>query len=316
MLNKQRLDKMAQMPIEYYKPVFDYNTSIQQILHPICAPLERHFGITHFAYFKHFSQGHYICLSNSSAYQTTTLLNDYMMRTSFFSNLQEALKKHKINKVIWPDVYKTDDDLVLSLHAQGIAQGLNLSYFKEETVEMYFFGASPEHIKLQDLYKRHAFYLEKFCLFFQEKVSFLLRDIDKRKMGISPHLRAHYPIIDSFFCPESSWDTKGKEFLASLRGAPSCQKQSILLSPREKECLLLLSKARSTKEIARLLNISPRTVESYLDNIRYKTGYRYKADLVRWFESTLPRTYSPENWGPNSPATFIFGYPSFTSGWT
>jgi DNA-binding CsgD family transcriptional regulator len=44
------------------------------------------------------------------------------------------------------------------------------------------------------------------------------------------------------------------------------------LSKREKEVLLLVGKAKTSKEIALELNISPRTVHFYLENAYFKLG--------------------------------------------
>ena len=45
----------------------------------------------------------------------------------------------------------------------------------------------------------------------------------------------------------------------------------ILLTPRESEILLLLMRGYTSKEVANSINISRRTVEFYLDNVKKKT---------------------------------------------
>jgi DNA-binding CsgD family transcriptional regulator len=52
------------------------------------------------------------------------------------------------------------------------------------------------------------------------------------------------------------------------------------LSKREIECLQLTIKGYTAKRIARELNISHRTVEEYLFNIRVKTGTSSKSELI------------------------------------
>ena len=47
-------------------------------------------------------------------------------------------------------------------------------------------------------------------------------------------------------------------------------REDVLLTPREAECLFLRSQGRSSKEAARYLNLSPRTVEKNFENIRVK----------------------------------------------
>lgn len=57
----------------------------------------------------------------------------------------------------------------------------------------------------------------------------------------------------------------------------------VLLSKRQRECLTLLSIGKTIKETAKLLSISPRTVESYLGNIKMKSGITEKSKLLDAF---------------------------------
>lgn len=52
------------------------------------------------------------------------------------------------------------------------------------------------------------------------------------------------------------------------------------LTKRETECLLLLLEGKINKEIANLLKIGVRTVESYIDNIKKKLGCNNKSGII------------------------------------
>jgi hypothetical protein len=54
------------------------------------------------------------------------------------------------------------------------------------------------------------------------------------------------------------------------------------LTGREREVLRLLAEGKILKEIATLLNVSPRTVEFHKNNIVTKTGLRTNAELARY----------------------------------
>jgi DNA-binding CsgD family transcriptional regulator len=54
----------------------------------------------------------------------------------------------------------------------------------------------------------------------------------------------------------------------------------ITLSKREAECLEGLALGKSMKEIGKLLDLSPRTIEFYLNNIKDKTGIRSKEEII------------------------------------
>src|SRR5580704_3796342 len=54
------------------------------------------------------------------------------------------------------------------------------------------------------------------------------------------------------------------------------------LTSREREVLQLLAEGKIIKEIAGILNISPRTVEFHKNNLVVKTGLRTTAELARY----------------------------------
>ena len=54
-----------------------------------------------------------------------------------------------------------------------------------------------------------------------------------------------------------------------------------LISPRERQVMELISKEYSTKEIAKLLFLSPATVESHRKNLRIKLDCKNMAGVVR-----------------------------------
>jgi len=60
---------------------------------------------------------------------------------------------------------------------------------------------------------------------------------------------------------------------------PVAQKE---LSPREREILQLVAEGMSTKEIAGILNVSAKTVETHRANIMHKLNFRSLAELVRY----------------------------------
>ena len=55
-----------------------------------------------------------------------------------------------------------------------------------------------------------------------------------------------------------------------------------MLTAREREVLQLAAEGRTSPEIARRLNISPRTVETHRTNLMRKLGLRTQTDLVKY----------------------------------
>lgn len=53
------------------------------------------------------------------------------------------------------------------------------------------------------------------------------------------------------------------------------------LTPREKEVMRMIIDGKSNKEMARIIDISPRTIEVHRGNVMRKSGAKNAADLVR-----------------------------------
>ncbi len=78
-------------------------------------------------------------------------------------------------------------------------------------------------------------------------------------------------------------NAKGQESLSRL------MVNGVSLTPRESECLIFIMRGYTAKEIGKSMNVSSRTVECHLDNIKEKTGYLTKSRII---DSLLCNTYN------------------------
>lgn len=69
---------------------------------------------------------------------------------------------------------------------------------------------------------------------------------------------------------------------AKLRKLQQDGRTTPALSPREREVLCLIAQGRSGKDIARIMDISPRTVETHRNRLMGKLQLHNVADLVRY----------------------------------
>lgn len=75
-------------------------------------------------------------------------------------------------------------------------------------------------------------------------------------------------------------------------------KCEIQLSKRQKEVLFYLTRGKTSKMIAKILSLSVRTVEYYIENIKEKFNCRTKSELIccalkNGFHEFIPSFYSP-----------------------
>lgn len=56
--------------------------------------------------------------------------------------------------------------------------------------------------------------------------------------------------------------------------------ENVYFTRRESECMVLLLKGKTISSVAKLLKLSPRTVEYYIKNMKSKLGCRTKFELI------------------------------------
>lgn len=73
-----------------------------------------------------------------------------------------------------------------------------------------------------------------------------------------------------------------EEFARRAKPGHATTRHQVQLSQREKEILQLISEGHSTKEIATLINVSVKTVETHRQHIMQKVGARNVATLTKY----------------------------------
>ncbi len=73
-----------------------------------------------------------------------------------------------------------------------------------------------------------------------------------------------------------------KQRQAPIAAQQMMQQQEVLLSEKETTILRLMCEEKSTKEIADIVDLSPRTVESIRDKLKVKTGAKSTAGLIMY----------------------------------
>lgn len=83
-------------------------------------------------------------------------------------------------------------------------------------------------------------------------------------------------------------DLTNKALLNGLRNKrePEMEVENVNLTDKEKTILKLMCEEKSTKEIADIVDISPRTVEAIRDKLKSKTGAKSMAGLVMYAVKT------------------------------
>ncbi len=186
----------------------------------------------------------------------TVWLNNWLHNFNNFNNtfFQDKIKKAatSISNIYGAWHYNRKDALLEFNHNYQIDQGFDIYKRKKDYVEIWAFSGKAEMPMFHD-----------FCI----------NNIDKLE-EITDSCQKFLTKQDNLFFAQKA--------LIPINIDPSFDNP--LFTYREIECARLIIIGKTTKEIAQDLDISPKTVEVYINNIKQKTGCLYKHDLIKSYK--------------------------------
>lgn len=224
-------------------------------------PLREFFGITSFVYVQKFASGKEIRLSN----QPDWIKYFYQHELYASSVFEQPWSSYQRTQLLWSQL--TSHQVVLQgARTFNIDHGLTLVRPQSDSCEFYFLGTTPDNSSITSLYFSHLDLIDKFLDYFKEQAGKIIQQAKQQAIILPPSPQAP-PLVSAF---------DREAFLQTLHP------QRSLLSPREQDCIQLLVKGYSNKMIAQELQLSTRTIETHLDNIKRKTNSPNKAALLRY----------------------------------
>lgn len=260
----------------------NYNQNIEKIFADLCYPLEN-LGINRFAYLKFFDNK-FFYISNDQK------LLEYYIDNGLYNSCDYQSEFSTLSANKTSVVFREDESIkiVKVLHEYGWYHCLSLFKKCKDCIEVYSFGSALPGYSVKS-YIANIELLERFIVYFQNKAAPLLGLYDPRKFLI----RQSCSVATN---NEESFDTRIKNFLSqTCLNKFTIQSLDINLTKREKTCLYLLALGRSSKVIADILSLSPRTVEIFIIAIKKKLGCAFKSDLINLaYDSGAMQYLKPE----------------------
>lgn len=147
----------------------------------------------------------------------------------------------------------------------------------KDSVEFYgFWGRSDHSCTFSQVYLNYSNLLKIFTTYFKEKCRQILESDTVPYLSLSD-------LFGTEFVSSHGHKTKNDldaicKYLREVGFSNEIDKVN-LLSHQERECVKLLLKGKSAKETASSLELSFRTVEHYLDNVKNKFNCQYKNEI-------------------------------------
>lgn len=254
--------------------VQDYIIKYSDRIRKATQPLRERFGIEYFTYHRIDDEGKYTVLVDRPDWaqhyvQEQIYLQDpYLRHPSCYQSGISLIETHgsKEYREMLLDAGKK---------VMNVDMGAFLIEKKENSVEFFGYSGNKESSALQSLYLNHPQILRSFAAHFKRSLHSILAQMTVETSSLVD-LKG-----DDYFCKQTICPDVAPEMrLAYYRDLGFEAQNAEKLSRREKQCLKLLIESKSAKETAQVLGLSPRTVESYFENIKCKLSCWSKQEVL------------------------------------
>ncbi len=252
------------------KLLLEFNRAVQPKLTKIIEPLKL-LGISNFAYVKYTKDNETFRVGNHNAYTDMWFKQEVYKKPATLNRLSESgtnPDSRQLRCYLWN---ADNTDLTQLRRDVNMWHGASFYLNRGDYIEGWALGGTLEDHALPNFILNNQEAIKLFFHYFRSAASDLIDTSDKSKILLKPITTE--PALTENMC--NSEDVA--EFLRQValnKYFLRYGNENFTLTARELDCLRLKDHGYSAKEIARLIDISYRTVETYLDNIKIKSGLR------------------------------------------
>lgn len=258
---------------------------LSQEFSELCKPLV-YLGITHFTYQKQFNDGSRVSLSTKPQW-----VRDYYNLKLYDSSLFEKRPSdYKPTFNIWTGHY----DLEVyryGLQHYNTSHCISITEPQNDSCEHFLFSTSPDNLQSIQHLANNMNVLYHFILYLKDSGAKILERAENSKIQVQPSFDRNEEKneLHNSIATSSDLEKATNKFLLCTpihRVVLSDGKQiSTKISQRELMCITHLLNHKTAQETANLMGLSPRTVESYHENIKNKLRCQNRTELLNFLKS-------------------------------
>ena len=276
---------------ESVKPIIDFNLSIKEKILEICRPLFDNFDVTYFEYIQILNNGTVFYISTNKEWLEYSL-NNKMFDDDEHVRLCSIARAENYRYVVWDTLKLENTKLLSNYFHHDIWNGLTINEDEKESFNIYSFATTKSNTNLNKFFVNNFHLFDHFIFYFKQRLEQVL------KMQPKCSILNATPLHDmNTLLKMDNYQSKVGDFLNQTKLPQfkiKTDNKIISVSNRELQCLRLLSLGKTSKEIGNQLEISHRTVESYISTVKIKTGLFFKNELLNFFEKSPARLYLHE----------------------
>lgn len=265
------------------KSAFQYNESVAERIQEICEPFLKSVGLETFRYAVYLPDNKYLHLNTdiNSAKEYLLKIN----QNGFIFQKELRKTSNKKHFFVWPNYKRSDllkDKVFRLYHRLNIWNGFSIYRRHNDYVEGWGFATSIDNTKIINFYVNNLDLFSKFIGYFSKVARDIMEPLPgrlacfKKEHDISPQLDSTQVKMQRFI-NQTNFDRY--HLVPGGKG--------VFLSKREQECVNYLVQGKTSKEIGKLINLSPRTVETYFESIKVKAEVRNKIEMAAVFSKSF-----------------------------
>ena len=256
-----------------WQEIYEFNKEALLLISQICEPLQTNFNFNLITYRRFYNDGKMLYLFNHKEWMRFVLEKELWTTTRFQEKIKLINQSYSIHS-IWEDKYLEKEEIYKALFEHNIWNGISIYRKFEHYIETFAFASMRENTSLLNFYIEHMETIEHFILYFRQQINSITKKMDPRILipfEIQPLITPEPAKLEikNFF-----EKTPLKKITLNISGI-DCS-----FSMREMECLISTIKGKTSKEIGRKLDLSPRSVEKYIDNIKEKMGCTSRGQMM------------------------------------
>lgn len=244
--------------IDIDHPIFTLKDKVQEAS---CFLLET-FGFNYFQYLRCYADGSINCLTNNTG--LFEIAKEYHDQPIVFSSFEEGHKNVPFYWFLWDEALPPTAPVQLAREKLNFHNGLTWVRRTKDYYDMIAVALPYEHSNPGSFYLNKIEMIEQFIYDFDKKNQDLLHVMDKSAIALP---KAYRDVNYQDMClSEGKINVRGKAGMTYL-------------TTQELACLRFFLQGLSYKQIAQMLEISPRTVETYLIRVKQRTNYTSYSEL-------------------------------------
>lgn len=244
-----------------------------QDIKDICKPLFQHFGFISFMYQKNFDDGSEIRLGTHADWLVHFFEQEYFQHSVF----EGKPSQYKAGQIILNNV-PTHGNILSAARDFHIDHAFTLVRPQTDGCEFYFLGSESSNQKSVQLALDNIPLLNRFLLYFKEKSNDIIEKAAQNKIFL-PQKYKNLQTMEVHI-ERLSMQLDKTQFINDIHIKHYPLSNGQALSRREFQVAEQLVQGFSAKEIANKLFVSPRTVESHIDNLRLKFNCNSRSELI------------------------------------